>query len=173
VEPGGSITQPLVSPSYSGTLTTTVTRGDTTNPFGLNALTFTYVLSNNLGSHSVDRLSINGFDGFQVDASYQTPATGVIPAFVDREGGVGSAIGYSFASAPVGSGAVGPGTTSSVLVLQTNATSFVPSQAFVLNGFPASAGTFAPVPEPATLLLAAGAIIGLVVHRLSRRRSRR
>ena len=165
-------TLPFVSPTYTGTLTSTVIRGDTTNPFGANALTFTYVISNGPGTHSINRFSVNGYDGFSVDSSYQTPipAGTVAPAYTDRETN-GSSVGFSFVSAPVGAGTLGPSSTSSTLVLQTNATTFLPSLASVLDGFPAVVGTFAPIPEPSTIMLAA---VGLafVGYRLSRRSQR-
>ncbi len=149
---------PFLSGTYSGTLTSTVISGDTSNPFP-GGLTFTYVLSNLAGTHSINRLSINGFDSFLLDASYQSPlaAGAVTPAYVDREA-TGSSIGYSFVSAPVGSGPLGTGQTSATLVVQTNATSFVPSSAFVLDGFPAAVTSFAPVPEPSTIALAGAAL---------------
>ena len=65
---------PFVSANYSGTLTSTVLSGDTSNPFvGSGGLTFTYVLSNLAGTDSINRLSINGFASFLLDASSQTP----------------------------------------------------------------------------------------------------
>jgi hypothetical protein len=168
-----STTLPFVSPTYTGTLTTTVIRGDTTNPFGASALTFTYVLGNGPGTHSINRFTVNGFEGFTVDSSYQTPiaAGAIAPAYTDRETN-GSSVGFSFVSAPVGSGPLGPTMTSATLVLQTNATTFVPNTASVLDGFPATVGTFAPVPEPSTFILA-GVGLALVGYRLSSRSRRK
>jgi hypothetical protein len=166
---------PFLSPTYNGTLTTTVIRGDSTNPFGANALTFTYVVTNGAGTHSINRFTVNGFDGFTVDASYQTPqaVSTIAPAYADRETN-GSSVGFSFVLAPVGSGPLGPTQTSATLVLKTNATSYVPNLASVLDGFPATVGTFAPVPEPSTVVLAgfAVALVGCQLSRQSRRKTR-
>jgi hypothetical protein len=56
--------------------------------------------------------------------------------------------------------------------LQTNATSYVPQLASVLDGFPATVATFAPVPEPSTIALA-GFALAVVGYRLSRQPRRR
>jgi hypothetical protein len=167
-----TLMQPFMSPTYTGTLTTTVIRGDTTNPFGANALTFTYMLTNGPGTHSINRFTVNGFEGFTVDASHQTPlAVGTIaPAYVDRETN-GSSVGFSFVLAPVGSGPIGPTHTSATLVVQTNATAYVQQLASVLDGFPATVATFAPVPEPSTIALA-GFALAVVGFRLSKRSRR-
>jgi hypothetical protein len=161
-------TSPFVSDTYTGELVSSVIQGDTTNTLG--GLTFTYVLRNLTGSHSINRLSINGWDGFTTDVSHSTPAGAgtVIPAYADREVG-GTSIGFSWVAAPIGTGAVGPGQTSATMVIQTNSPVFVPTSAFVLDGFPAGMLSFAPVPEPSTFVLA-GSGLALLVYGYSRRR---
>jgi PEP-CTERM motif-containing protein len=160
-------TMPFVAATYSGTLTSTVLSGDATSPFP-GGLTFTYVLSNLTGTSSINRLSINGFGTFSLDASSTTPAPAgtVPPAFVDREP-TGTAIGFSFVSAPIGAGSLGTGQTSTTMVVQTDATSFSPSAAFVLDGFPAPVTALAPIPEPGTLALAGAglALAGIAISR--------
>jgi hypothetical protein len=161
-------TSPFVSTTYTGELVSTVIQGDTTNTLG--GLTFTYELRNLSGTHSINRLSINGFDGFTTDVSHSAPpaAGSVVPAYADRETS-GSSIGFSWVAAPIGSGAVGPGQTSAVMVVQTNSPVFVPTSAFVLDGFPAGMLAFAPVPEPSTFVLA-GTGVALLAYGFSRRR---
>jgi hypothetical protein len=169
---GGTVlatqTSPFVSTTYQGELTTTVIQGDTTNSLG--GLTFTYVLRNISGSHSINRMSINGFDGFATDVSHATPngAGAVIPAYADRET-TGSSLGFSWVSAPIGSGAVGSGQSSATLVIRTDSPVFVPTSAFVLDGFPAGMLSFAPVPEPSTIALG-GMGLALMVYGYARRR---
>ena len=171
-EPVGGVvvatqTSPFVSTTYTGELTSTVISGDTSNPFP-NGLTFTYVLRNLTGSHSINRMSINGFDGFLTDVGRVAPAGTIVPAYADREA-TGSSIGFSWVAAPIGSGAVGTGQTSATLVIQTNSPVFVPTSAFVLDGFPAGMLSFAPVPEPSTFVLA-GTGLALMVYGFARRR---
>jgi hypothetical protein len=172
-EPVGGVvlatqTSPFVSTTYTGELVSTVIQNDTSNALG--GLTFTYELRNLTGTHSINRLSINGWDGFLTDvsASSPVPAGRVVPAYADREAS-GTSIGFSWVAAPIGSGAVGPSQTSATLVIQTNSPVFVPTSAFVLDGFPAGMLAFAPVPEPSTVVLA-GTGLALIVYSFSRRR---
>lgn len=161
-------TSPFVSTTYTGELVSSVIQGDTTNALG--GLTFTYVLRNITGTHSINRLSINGFDGFTTDVSASSPVAAgtIVPAYSDRESS-GTSIGFSWVAAPIGSGAVGPGQSSATLVVQTNSPVFVPTSAFVLDGFPAGMLAFAPVPEPSTFVLA-GSGLALMAYGFSRRR---
>ena len=67
--------------TFSGTLTSKVWSGDTSNPHG--GLTFTYELSNNLVSADpIDRFTLSSYAGFLVDASYNGP--GIVPTAVQR-----------------------------------------------------------------------------------------
>jgi hypothetical protein len=151
----------FVSP-VAGTLTTTVISGDTTNALG--GLTFVYVLTNDAASpDAIHRITINGFSGFLTDGSYQA-APGQKPTSVDRSVN-GNVVGFDFIGAPLGFGAILPGTASMPLVVQTNATAFQQSFASVINGTVTTVGTYAPViPEPMSLgLLTLG--LGLVLVR--------
>jgi hypothetical protein len=149
---------PFVATTFAGTLYSSVIQGDPTNPFP-GGLTFLYRVSNQQGPHSINRLAINGFQGFLLDVGFifEPVIAPGIPSFADRQID-GSALGFSFDALGTGLGPLGPGNSSRLLVVQTNATSWTQSQAFVLNGFPAGAMAFAPVPEPGAMALAASAL---------------
>jgi len=164
---GGTVlatqTIPFIAPNYSGSLVSTVRSGDPSNPLG--GLTFTYQIQMVAGTHSVNRLSVNGYSGFGVDASYQAAPPNVAPAFIDREV-TGDSIGFSFASPPIGTGPISAGQSGSVLVLQTNAPAFIVAPAFVIDGQTAAVTAFAPIPEPGTVsLCVVGIALGIAYRR--------
>lgn len=156
-----SSTVPVVAASFTGTLTSTVIANDTSNP--LNGLTFTYVVSNAQSSiHPIGRFTVNGYEGFQTDASYETPSTGLAPTLINRP--QADVLGFNFI-ANVGPGVLAPGMTSAVLVIQTNAPAFTNDFASVINGYTATVPTFAPVPEPATIALMAMGLGAVAIRR--------
>ena len=165
----------FTSATFSGTLTTSIISGDPSNSYG--GLTFTYLLANDVtSSHAIGRFTINDFDGFLVDANYQTPTVGQLPSLFDRSAGAGATIGESFI-APIGGfpglglGVLAPGSTSALWVVQTSALYYQPTIASVIDGSVAPVATFAPaVPEPSTLALAGCAAVALMAWR--RRRAR-
>jgi hypothetical protein len=149
--------------NFSGTLTSTAFRNDATNPFGLNALTFVYQVSNNQGStNALARAVFDSFVGFQTDASWD--GAGTRPARVDRL--TAGDVGWSFDIVPPGgAGPILPGATSTRLVVQTDATFFGASNASVIDGaivtgIPAIGPA---IPEPASL--GALALAGLMLRR--------
>jgi hypothetical protein len=141
--------------TFSGTLTSKVWSGDTSNPFG--GLTFTYEISNDLlSADPIDRFTLSSYAGFLVDASYS--GAGVVPTTVTRNP-AGNQISFNFSG--ISEGTLIQGSSSPVLILQTSAATYQNSIGGVINSSTVNVATFAPlaVPEPTTAaLLALGAI---------------
>jgi hypothetical protein len=150
--------------NLNGSLTSRVISGDTSNPFGAGALTFTYLLSNSaapIGVDSMGRLTVNGWDTLSTDVSFQTPAPAgsVIPLVITRDPN-GKVIGFTFVPQ------VQPGQSSALLVVQTSSTTFAPSFASVINGSVVSPiFTYAAIPEPATFVLVGFGLLGMLAFR--------
>jgi hypothetical protein len=172
---GGTVvatTGPLVitSPTFTGTLTSTVLVGDITNPYGTGALTFTYLLTNDATSlHNIGRLTVDSFKGFLTDVSFQTTSAGIAPTFTDRSI-AGDVIGFSFFAAPIGSGVFLPGSSSALLVVQTDAKLHYDTFAYVIDGSIALVPSYAPIPgsgtpEPATISIAGMGAAALLLRR--------
>jgi hypothetical protein len=169
-----SETLPVNAATFHGFLTSQVIVGDTSNPFGPGALTFTYLLSNDTTSmHSMERITVNSFLGTKTDVSYQVAAgtqapllPGVAPTLIDRSV-LGDVVGFSFL-APIpppvslGNGVITPGSTSALLVVQTDSLVFRNTIASVIDGSTGTVPTFAPVPEPSTLFITGAALVALV-----------
>jgi len=107
---------------------------------------------NNAGADNVGRVTTTNYTGFATDVGYDSlfsliglwPTSGgyVMPATVDRVSA--DVIGFNF-SIPVGS-------SSDILEIETNATSYTTGLISVIDGGAANVNGFAPgVPEPATL----------------------
>jgi hypothetical protein len=184
-EPGGGGLTQLQStgpvffsaPGYTGTLTSSVYDGDSTNPFGLTALTFTYLIVNNPNSsHEIHRLTVSSFQSFATDVSYSSLSGGLEPTFIDRNT-LGDVVGFSFPTpippVLVSFGALAPGMTTRLMVIQTNSTRFHFSTASIINGSTTGVVSLAPdvlVPEPSTLTLGALGLLGTVAIAIRKRR---
>ncbi len=148
---------------FSGTLTSSVYSGDTSNPFG--GLTFTYQLTSNPSSvNAIDRMTLNRFSGFQTDISYSD--SGVVPIRATRTGGSGDLIAFVFENAsfqPI----LTPGSSSVLLVIQTDSTVWDIGNGSVIDGATANVPVFVPlaVPEPTTLALLALGAAALMARR--------
>ncbi len=175
-EPVGGVSLLLTSTgfsvpgAFSGTLTTEVIAGDTSNTLG--GLTFVYTVLNDgtSGPNSIGRLSIASMLGFTIDAGYN-PTSGVAPASIDRNPS-GDVIGFNFVPTPIDpmSGFLKPGDTSTKLVIQTNAPTYAAAVASLIDGGVITVPTVGPaVPEPSTIALLLGGIASLGALRLRRR----
>jgi hypothetical protein len=143
-----SLTTPFNVPGFfQGSLLATVISGDPSNTLG--GLTFTYQITNAAASpNAIARFTVNHYSGFNVDASFQLPATGLPPSLIDRT--TADTVGASFSA--VGQGVLFPGQTSARLVYQTNATAFAPATASIIDSGAISVATLGPaVPEPASI----------------------
>jgi hypothetical protein len=170
----GGVPVPFVAATFTGTLTSTVIAGDTSNPYG--GLTFVYQVTSAVGipSGEIDRVTVNGYAGFLVDASYQSPPLAGLAPTINNRSASGDVVGFSFIGFPVGPGTVQPGMTSALLVLQTDAQFYQPTVASVIDGSVAMVSSFSPaVPEPGTLTLGLFGLGALMLYALRRRRSAR
>jgi hypothetical protein len=157
----------ISSGTFSGTLTSEVLVNDPANPFGPGNYTFTYLLTNNAVSpDTMDRISVPGYGvaGLLTDASFSTLAPGIAPTLCSRSAGLGDVIGANYF--PPNS--LSPGTTSELIVIQTNTNQFNQSIASIIDGSTAQVLTFAPlrtVPEPSAFVLGILGMAGLATAR--------
>jgi hypothetical protein len=147
-------------PVFTGTVDTQVVSDS-------GGLDFVYQFTNSPNSvDSIERLTAADFTGFTTDADYIAGSGAAGPFLVTRSA-IGDVIGFTFLSASP----IGPGQTSDVLVIKTDATSFGPSAITVSDGGSGSAPSFGPVavPEPASAAVAA---LGFGAMAMRRRKNR-
>ncbi|MDM8004920.1 MAG: EF-hand domain-containing protein [Phycisphaerae bacterium] len=131
-----TVAAPLVAETFTGSVTTTVIAGDTSNPLG--GLTFAYLVANNPSSaNMINTLAVIDFAGFLADASYQSPGGGTPPAYISRSS-TGDAVFFEFLTG------IGPGSSTALLVLQTNASNYRSTVASAIDGSIGEAASFAP-----------------------------
>lgn len=141
------------SSTIDGTVTSTVIRGDSSNPYG--GLTFEYLLTMTGGSDNISEMTSGGYAGYQTDVSFNpsTPTAGIPPSFFSRSSaGVnnGDTLEYSWIL-----NKLSPGQSGDLVVVQTSANNFGFSQGGVIDSLTANVTLLTPVPEPQIASLAA------------------
>ena len=158
---GDTGVNPWSALTFSG-VDRTVVLSDPANVFCAGCLDFVFAVSNNSTSaDSIQRISDTSFAGYSTDVGYTTGiatgcATNAIPDTVDRSLNA-QVVGFNYIQ-PHG---VGQGQCTVALEIETNATAFGHGSLQVIDGSVASVDSFAPVPEPGTLVLFGSGLISL------------
>jgi hypothetical protein len=163
---GITITFDLVSAVYS----------DPSNPFGAGNLDFVYQVTNVSGNDFIGRLTVGVFSGFMTDVGFTATGSALpgglfvdgtqAPQLVSRSTALnqGATVGFIYnALAP---STFAPGTTSTALIVQTDATNFKAGNLNVIDDVVGSTAAFEPAvrtvaPEPASLLLLGSGLLAL------------
>jgi hypothetical protein len=142
------------SATISGTLTSIVAKTAATG----DNLIFAWIVNNGASSTSnVGRLTVDGWDGWSSSVAQHVPggALNLNPADTASRT-TSDVIGWNFFNSGLQS--LLPGESSYVLWALSDATAYTGANAFLIDGSIAATDTFAPVPEPGTMLaLGAGA----------------
>ena len=165
-----SATNPFTGLTISGTYDAYVLRTDVAGSgLCVGCLDFEIQIDSSTGTENVGRVTTANFAGFTTDVGYNSLFTStdgdnagstVQPSSVDRNG-TGTTIGFTLG--PTG---IGPGNSSDILVIETNATSFTTGGISLIDGATANVAGFAPTaPEASSvtlllLVLGVGTLLG-------------
>ena len=160
-----SINSGLVTTATLTVDLTSAVYADPANTFGSGDLDFMYQVSNSASStDGVGRVTAISFTGFSTDVGFTAAGSTlpgglfvdgtVAPELVDRVSS--GTVGFSF-NAPL-TLLIPPGATSTVLMIQTNATHFAAGMTNIIDGSVATIDTLEPTgrtltPEPSSVVL--------------------
>lgn len=170
--PAGTLLASTTAP-YSFSTTSGTTSGTLTSAVYNNGgtLDFYYQVANSANSATaIARETDNSFTGFATQVGFRTDGgsfaaagfvNGSITPITADKNGSGSVVGFQFN--PPDGAKILPGTTSSVLVISTNATAFVLGNASVIDGGTQTVTAYQPagVPEPVSMILMGTGLLAL------------
>lgn len=187
MSPSGNLTLitstvvPVNAQTYSGTLSAAVywDTGTAAQRDGIvcpaaRCLDFVYQFSNTGGTTPVARETNFDFTGFMTTVDYLTTPVGNLPGgpfsnqtsvppviFAGSRDGTGTVVGFQFGLDPTSY--IKPGQTSPILIIETDATMFIPGFSATIDGGVTQVVTYQPsvIPEPASMILIGGGLLGL------------
>ena len=151
-----------------GTFTANYTEtvyADPTNTFCAGCYDFVYSVSNVGATGVIERITGYSYDTtILTDVGY-TPGSGTAPTTVDRSAN-GNVVGFNF----LGSGEIAAGTSTDMLIIETNSKSFVSGLISIQDGSAGTSVAFGPgpvsTPEPVSMGLLGGGLTFLGLARL-------
>jgi hypothetical protein len=171
-----SISGVFDSISFNGTYIAAVYSGTNDVCTGAGCLTFLYQITDTSGANSdpglITTVSASSFGGFTTEVGYATAAPSsntagfvagtIIPTTIQRNATPGAVVQWNYTSTTD----IEPGTTSDILVVETNANASLPGLFSGLGDATATvtaygATSLQTTPEPTTLVLFGSALIGL------------